>query len=125
MFNFLYNQKIVYLLFLKICDSNLWYQLEILVSVFLKKMTVCFIADFNFCWYKINIMQNKYAIPDFIPKKNNVYRYALLEQIKMNANSSHVRTMALAWTHLDLTCAIAQMVGKIKTATQVKFEWKC
>lgn len=64
-------------------------------------------------------MQNKYAIPDFIPKKNNVYRYALLEQIKMNANSSHVRTMALAWTHLDLTCAIAQMVGKIKTATQV------
>lgn len=41
-------------------------------------------------------MQTKYAIPDFIPKKNNVYRYALLEQIKMNANSSHVRTMALA-----------------------------
>lgn len=37
MFNFLYNQKIVYLLFLKICDSNLGYQLEILVSVFLKK----------------------------------------------------------------------------------------
>lgn len=46
---------------------------------------------------KIKTMQNiKNAIPDFIPKKNNVYRYALLEQIKMNANSSHVRTMALA-----------------------------
>lgn len=41
-------------------------------------------------------MKNEYAIPDFIPKKNNVNRYALLEQIKMNANSSHVRTMALA-----------------------------
>lgn len=40
----------------------------------------------------------------------------------MNANSSRVKTMLLALTPLDLTFAIAQMVGKIKIATQVNFE---